>query len=146
VWRALTEPRLLALWLMEAEGFEPRPGCRFRFRTKPAPGFDGTIHCEVLVAEAPTRLVYTWVSGRRRTRPTTVRWTLRAEGPGTRLVLDHDGFRGAGGFLLRAMLRRGWGHKLRDYVPVLVDRLASANDDEALVDPTGLLDCQRPAR
>jgi hypothetical protein len=44
------------------------------------------------------------------------------------------------------MLRRGWGHKLRDYVPVLVDRLASANDDEALVDPTGLLDCQRPAR
>jgi uncharacterized protein YndB with AHSA1/START domain len=49
VWRALTDPGLLASWLMPND-FEPRVGHRFTFRTDPVPahGFDGIVRCEVL--------------------------------------------------------------------------------------------------
>jgi uncharacterized protein YndB with AHSA1/START domain len=40
VWKALTDPKALSVWLMEND-FQPRVGHRFRFRTKPRPGFDG---------------------------------------------------------------------------------------------------------
>ena len=36
VWRALTDPRLVAEWLMEND-FEPTVGRKFNFRTKPMP-------------------------------------------------------------------------------------------------------------
>jgi uncharacterized protein YndB with AHSA1/START domain len=142
VWSALTDPRVMPLWLMDVEGFEPRVGCRFTFRTRPAPGFDGIIHCEVVAADTGQRLAYTWRSGTG--RPTMVTWVLHAEGQGTRLVLDHDGFRGVGGFMLRAMLGRGWGHKLSDYVPLLLDRLANLRGDVREMDRTGLLECDVP--
>src|SRR5262249_37620569 len=47
VWRALTDPDLLARWLMPND-FRPAAGHRFTFRTDPRPGFDGIVHCEVL--------------------------------------------------------------------------------------------------
>jgi uncharacterized protein YndB with AHSA1/START domain len=49
VRRALTDPELLASWLMRND-FEPRVGHRFAFRTDPVPahGFDGIVRCEVL--------------------------------------------------------------------------------------------------
>ena len=127
VWRALTDPAVLATWLMESD-IEPRVGHRFTFRTKPGPGFDGIVHCEVLEADPPRRLVYTWGGGPTKEHPTRVEWTLTPEGSGTRLLLEHSGFRGVAGFLLRTMLGRGWGHKLRDpqhFLRVL-DRLATA--------------------
>ena len=40
VWRALTEPELLADWLMPND-IKPLVGHDFTFRTDPAPGFDG---------------------------------------------------------------------------------------------------------
>lgn len=142
VWRALTDPTLLATWLMETEGFAPVVGCRFRFRTKPAPGFDGIVHCEVLAADAPRRLAYTWGSGKMRERPTTVTWTLRAEPTGTVLILEHTGFRGLSGYLLRSMLGSGWGRKLRDYMGRVLDRLAVAGDDPTRVDQRGIMECE----
>jgi uncharacterized protein YndB with AHSA1/START domain len=140
VWKAITEPRLMALWLMEVDGFEPRVGCRFRFRTRPAPGFDGIIECEVLEVDPLRRLAYSWRSGNAK-KLTMVSWSLHAERTGTRLVLDHSGFQGAGGFFLRTMLGRGWGHKLRDYMPLLLTRLADQRSAGAEIDRTGLLDC-----
>ena len=49
VWRALTDPELLASWLMPND-FEPRVGHQFTFRTDPVPAhdFDGIVRCEVL--------------------------------------------------------------------------------------------------
>ncbi len=113
VWRALTEPALLASWLMEND-IAPRIGHRFTFRTKPAPGFDGIVRCEVLEADPPRRLAYSWVGGPKKRAPTTVEWTLIPEHSGTRLVLVHSGFSGVAGFLLRTMMGRGWGHKLAE--------------------------------
>ena len=63
VWRALTDRAALAEWPM-ANDFEPRVGHRFQFRTRPAPGFDGIVRCEVVTLEEPRRLAYTWQGAR----------------------------------------------------------------------------------
>jgi len=125
VWRALTDPTVLAKWLMNAEGLEARVGCSFRFRMPPKPGFDGVIYCTVKEAEPCRRFVYTWASGRSLKRPTTVAWTLHPDADGTRLVLDHDGFEGLSGFLLRAMLGGGWARKMERAIPPLLDDLGA---------------------
>ncbi|MCK2218943.1 SRPBCC domain-containing protein [Actinomadura sp. ATCC 31491] len=91
VWRALTEPDLIAKWLMPGD-FKPEVGHRFTFTTTPrkAVGFDGVVHCEVLELE-PERLVkLSWSDGGR--ADWTVTWRLEPEGRGTRLFLDHEGF------------------------------------------------------
>ncbi|MEO3818719.1 SRPBCC domain-containing protein [Plantactinospora sp. B24E8] len=90
VWRALTDPELLARWFMPND-FKPVPGHRFTFRTNPRPdqGFDGVVHCEVLDLDPERRLRLAWRGG---TLDSTVSWTLAAEGRGTRLFVEHSGF------------------------------------------------------
>lgn len=46
VWAAITSSAALARWLMPND-FEPKVGHEFTFRTDPAPGFDGIVHCKV---------------------------------------------------------------------------------------------------
>jgi uncharacterized protein YndB with AHSA1/START domain len=89
VWRALTDPELLASWLMPND-FQPRLGHRFTFRTQavPAHGFDGIVHCRVLDLVLLERLRISWTGGG---IDTTVTWQLTPEGAGTRLFLDHEG-------------------------------------------------------
>jgi uncharacterized protein YndB with AHSA1/START domain len=108
VWRALTDRRAIADWLMEND-FVPRVGHRFTFRTKPAPGFDGVVHCEVLEVEEPNRLVYSWQGGG---IDTTVTWTLEPTAGGTRLQLVHDGFKGIRGRMIKRILEKGWRSKI----------------------------------
>lgn len=98
VWRALTEPKLLAAWLMPND-IEPEIGSRFAFA-----GPDARIDCEVLEAEPGRRLRYSW-----RERPKTqdasrpepldspmdsiVTFTLdRTISGGTHLRIVHNGF------------------------------------------------------
>ncbi|MEH1058461.1 SRPBCC domain-containing protein [Micromonospora sp. CPCC 206171] len=90
VWRVLTEPDLLARWLMPND-VAPVVGHRFTFRTEPRPaqGFDGVVHCEVLEVDPPRRLRWAWRGG---PLDTEVSWTLAPEGRGTRLFLEHSGF------------------------------------------------------
>jgi uncharacterized protein YndB with AHSA1/START domain len=47
VWRLLTDPRLLAMWLMPND-IVPAVGHKFNFRTKPMGDWDGVVDCEVL--------------------------------------------------------------------------------------------------
>jgi uncharacterized protein YndB with AHSA1/START domain len=90
VWRALTDPELLARWLMPND-FEPVVGHEFTFTTEPVPdrGFDGVIRCQLLELDEPRLVRFSW-----RSRPldTTVTFRLAAEGAGTRLFIVHDGF------------------------------------------------------
>ncbi|GAB2961622.1 SRPBCC domain-containing protein [Nonomuraea fastidiosa] len=90
VWRALTEPELMARWLMPND-FKPEVGHRFTFTTTPRPqvGFDGIVRCEVLAIEPEKLLRLAWSDGR---ADWTVTWRLEPEGKGTRLFLDHEGF------------------------------------------------------
>ena len=49
VWRALTDPVLLAEWLLPVIGLELEPGAAFTLKTQPYPGWDGTVSCEMPV-------------------------------------------------------------------------------------------------
>ena len=90
VWRALTDPELLAQWLLPAINFELAPGAAFTFKTQPYPNWDGTVNCRFLEIEAQRKLSYTW------TVPfldTVVTFTLTPTTTGTRLSLVQSGFR-----------------------------------------------------
>lgn len=114
VWQALTDPALLARWLMPND-FKPVVGHAFTFRTEPVPqhGFDGIVHCEVLDLEPPRLMRFSWRSA---ILDTVVSWSLVPEGTGTRLLITHDGFDDAdpGQRTTMGILGGGWrGHLVR---------------------------------
>jgi len=90
VWRALTDPVLLAEWLLPVVALELEPGAAFTFRTQPHPGWDGTVNCRFLEIEAQRKLSYTWVVG---DMDTVVTFTLTPTASGTRLSLVQSGFK-----------------------------------------------------
>jgi uncharacterized protein YndB with AHSA1/START domain len=94
VWRALTDPAIIERWLMRND-FAPVPGHRFDFHATPVPGWSGVTHCEVLTVEPPHRLAYRWGDGTESDSGlrTDVTWTLTREGTGTRIRMEHSGFR-----------------------------------------------------
>jgi uncharacterized protein YndB with AHSA1/START domain len=93
VWRALTEPALVARWLMDTD-MPPEIGKAFTFRTEPMPWWDGIVHSEILELEPQRRLRYTWKGGPGATKlDTVVTWSLVPVAGGTRLELEHSGFR-----------------------------------------------------
>ena len=92
VWRALTEPALLAEWLLPVLDLELQPGAAFRFKTQPYPGWDGIVNCRFVEIEAQRKLSYTWVVGDMEI-DTVVTFTLTATASGTRLSLVQTGFK-----------------------------------------------------
>jgi uncharacterized protein YndB with AHSA1/START domain len=113
VWRALTDPALLALWAMRPEGFAAVVGNRSRFVAKPQRGWRGFVECEVLEVRERELLRYAWV-GNEGDAPTFVTYRLEPRPGGTRLVFEHTGFKGVGGFLLATlMMGPGWRKMLR---------------------------------
>ena len=94
VWRALTEPALVARWLGVSD-IRAVVGERFAVKPGGAAG-DDPIACEVLEADPHHLLSYRWRGageGEAAVLDTVVTWILEptAEG-GTRLRLVHDGF------------------------------------------------------
>lgn len=90
VWRALTEPALLAEWLLPVIDLQLEPGAEFTFKTQPYPGWDGTVDCRFVEIEPNRKLSYTW------TVPfldTVVTFTLSPTESGTRLTIVQSGFR-----------------------------------------------------
>jgi uncharacterized protein YndB with AHSA1/START domain len=90
VWRALTDPALLAEWLLPVIDLKLEPGAAFTFKTQPFPDWDGTVNCRFVEIEAYRKLSYTW------TVPfldTVVTFTLTPTESGTRLGLVQSGFK-----------------------------------------------------
>ncbi len=90
VWRALTDPVLLAEWLLPVVDLKLEPGAAFNFKAPPQPGWDGTVNCRFREIEAQRKLSYTWVVG---DIDTVVTFTLAPTPSGTRLSLVQSGFR-----------------------------------------------------
>jgi uncharacterized protein YndB with AHSA1/START domain len=84
LWRALTQPHLIAEWLMKND-FQPIVGHRFDFSAE-----WGAVQCEVLEVEPARTLSYTWGDHRLKT---VVTWTLTPAGSGTSLRMEQAGFR-----------------------------------------------------
>lgn len=92
LWSALTDPTKLAKWVLEND-FKPVVGHCFQFRSEPNEWWNGIIDCEVLIADEPNRLSYTWVSGDEKN---TVTWTLQDLGDGkVNLHLEQTGISNA---------------------------------------------------
>ena len=90
VWRALTDPVLLAEWLLPVVELKLEPGAAFTFKAQPQPGWDGIVNCRFLEIEAQRKLSWTWVVG---DINTIVTFTLAATASGTRLSLVQSGFK-----------------------------------------------------
>ena len=102
VWRALTDPRELAAWLMPND-FAPEPGRRFRLDAQP--GF-GIIDGEVIEVEPPHLLSCRWIV---QGVPTTVTIRLRPgeDANSTLLRLEHIGLTAG----QRTSFNAGWDDK-----------------------------------
>src|ERR1700742_4880783 len=97
VWDYLTEPALMAQWLMPTD-FQPIIGADFQFKTKPIPqlNLDGIMYCKVLELEPYKKLSYSWKAGPGNgviELDSLVVWTLHPKEDGTLLKLVHTGFR-----------------------------------------------------
>jgi uncharacterized protein YndB with AHSA1/START domain len=90
VWRALTDPVLLAEWLLPVVDLNLQPGASFTFKAQPQPGWDGLVNCRCLEVEAQRKLSYAWVVG---DIDTVVTFTLTPTASGTRLSVVQSGFR-----------------------------------------------------
>jgi uncharacterized protein YndB with AHSA1/START domain len=94
IWRALTEPELIARWLMEND-FQAIEGHKFQMRGIPVPavGFSGLVASEVLALETEKVLRISWRDAHSGNNlDSTVTWSIAAEDTGSRLSLVHDGF------------------------------------------------------
>ncbi|MFF8910032.1 SRPBCC family protein [Streptomyces olivaceoviridis] len=119
VWRALTEPDLLARWQMPgAEDFRLRVGHRYRMTSVPRPNarFSGVVEVEVLAYDTERMLSLRWADADP-ANPVdwTITWTLEHEGRGTRLFLVHEGFDpdDPAQLMARKIMGGGWrGHVL----------------------------------
>ena len=84
IWRALTQPDLIAAWLMKND-FKPVVGHRFNLRAE-----WGAVDCQVLEIEPNKKLSYTWAAYG---LDSVVTWTLTPTSTGTHLRMEQSGFR-----------------------------------------------------
>ena len=89
IWRALTQPHLIAEWLMQND-FAPVVGRQFTLRMDPQPNWNGVIDCQVLVVEPNKTLSYAWGA---LGLETVVTFTLAPTSAGTHLRMAQTGFR-----------------------------------------------------
>ena len=93
IWRALTQPHLIAEWLMDND-FKPSVGHKFNLRTTPYANWNGVTDSEVLAIEPNKTLTSRWDSGEGPMRVTSVvTWTLTPSDAGTHLRMEQAGFR-----------------------------------------------------
>ena len=84
LWRALTQPHLMAEWLMQND-FAPVAGHAFQLRAD-----WGSVDCKVQTIEPNKLLSYTWAAYG---LESVVTWTLTPTGKGTHLRMEQSGFR-----------------------------------------------------
>jgi uncharacterized protein YndB with AHSA1/START domain len=111
VWAQLTDDALLSAWCMPTKGFYLEKGKEFIFESKPSVFWDGKFYNTVKDFAKNEFLSYTCVNKRSKLE-SVVCWTLTEEGGGTRLALEHSGFK-ASHWLTRLMLTAGWKKMLR---------------------------------
>jgi uncharacterized protein YndB with AHSA1/START domain len=108
VWRVLTDPELIADWLMPND-FKLEAGHRFGIDSDPirACGLSGTGYCEVLAFDEGKMLRIAWTAAHENSRrlDSTVTFTLAPEGTDTRLLIEHDGFHPCGYSITSSKLR-----------------------------------------
>ena len=133
VWRALTEPGLMGLWIMnfdQDEGemttdFRPVVGAAYRMDARRGRGWRGYVVGNVLEVLPKKRLVYTWAhSPYQDANPACIEFTLEPTPKGTRVRMVQTGFPGVKGWFVLQGAQMGWKRMLRSGLPAVLARAA----------------------
>jgi uncharacterized protein YndB with AHSA1/START domain len=135
----VTDPALISLWTATGaggrpEGFTTTVGTKFRFVAKPKPGWSGVVDCEVLEADEPSLLRYSWTGGDGGD-VTEVVYRLGPHADGTRFTYEHTGFTGVSGVFMAKLLGRVRRKMLSVGLPAVLDDL----DDDGTLRPASTL-------
>jgi uncharacterized protein YndB with AHSA1/START domain len=94
VWRALTDPALVAQWLLPIAGnaLDVERGSSFTFKTQPHGEWDGTVQCRFVEIEPQRKLSYSWDVDAMGLN-TIVTFTIAPTATGTHMTLVQSGFK-----------------------------------------------------
>ena len=106
VWSALTDPDVIARWLVSTN-FHPAIGTTFRFEAAENANKNDYFDGKVTVVDEPRQLAYELTS-RTLIQPTAVVWTLTPQNGDTLLTLEHTGFDGMIAGLIGSFFEFAW--------------------------------------
>lgn len=106
VWEAITDEAKLNQWFMKAR-FKAEPGYQFEFHDTPQGKWDGRLWGEVTEVVEQKTLAYTW-QGNQMKNDTLVTWKLESVAEGTRVTLEHTGFKGLNDNMIGFFHLFGW--------------------------------------
>lgn len=130
VWRALTDPERMGLWVMNFDNdpgemrtdFRPVVGASYRMDARTGRGWRGYVVGNVLEVVPNERLVYTWAhSPYQDANPARVEFTLDPTGKGARLRMVQSGFPGAKGWFVLQGAKLGWKKMLGSGLRAVLD-------------------------
>src|SRR5438876_626984 len=133
VWRALTQPELMGLWIMNFDrdegemktDFRPVVGAAYRMDAKRGRGWRGYVVGNVIEVVPNQRLVYTWAhSPYQDANPARVEFTLEPTSKGTHVRMVQTGFPGVKGWFVLKGAQMGWRKMLRSGLPAVLDGAA----------------------
>lgn len=125
IWDCLTDPEILKQWNdhNKSTDFKAEVGFKWTEQQKPRKGWDGKMYFEVLEVIPLKKLSYSFKGGpnpEKMTLDTIVSWTLKRQGNGTELHLEHTGFKGIKGAFISFVMSKGWNKffakPLRNYL------------------------------
>jgi len=125
VWEYLTQPDLIAKWLMP-NNFQPKVGHKFQFRMKPLPqlNLDGIFQCEVLEIDPLKSLSYSWNFGPGdgvTQYESVVHWTLKEVPGGTELQLIHNAFEETSAVQVFNLFNDGWFQNIQKILRLVTE-------------------------
>lgn len=138
VWRALTDPQLMALWIMNfdqdegevATEFRPVAGATYRIDAKKGRGWRGYVVGKVLEVVPGRHMALAWShSTYQDAHPARIEFTLtpsKSGKAGTRLDMVQSGFPGLKGWFVMQGARVGWRKMLDEGLPAVLAKPGGA--------------------
>ncbi|GAA0729578.1 SRPBCC domain-containing protein [Dactylosporangium roseum] len=124
VWRALTTARLVTDWLPTSR-FLVRDNGTFTFRAERLEGLEDPVEGEIVVSDAPNRLVMRWAA---ENLHTVVALTIEELDSGSRLTMTQSGFLGPQGTMRRRVLLSTYNSLLEGPFKATLARVAAAGE------------------